>query len=326
MSFLKLRILLDGDVESNPGPTYKILKTVQGSFHQADPRFRETAGRQCACNALYSITWSVIRRIGLWNTSDLDFILFEGDKLYKNVGATSFLSADDLPQSVDVENNKITVEKLRFYQSDIMKYTTERFLTQSFNSEENNGDGFLLFIDGFTMSVIWNKAYFFLFDSHSRNIDGKISENGSSILLKFRSLNAAEKYIKEIYFSNKQLEQLRFEIQYIKINISSASTSDICTSHKKRKYMNSPEHERTKKRMRQNKAQNYAYSDKIGTPQHENRKEQMKQYSAVNYSYSDILCTSQHENRKDQWKEYSAVHFSKMLGTRDPGAGGLRGL
>ena len=80
----------------------------------------------------------------MWNTSDLDFILFEGDKLYKNVGATSFLSADDLPQSVDVENNKITVEKLRFYQSDIMKYTTERFLTQSFNSEENNGDGFLV--------------------------------------------------------------------------------------------------------------------------------------------------------------------------------------
>ena len=119
---------------------------------------------------------------------------------------------------------------------------------------------------------------------------------------------AAEKYIKEIYFSNKQ--ELRFEIQYLKINVSSASSSDICISHKKRMYMDSPEHEQAKKRMRQNKVQNYSYSDKIGTSQHENRKEQMKQYSAINYSYSDILDTPQHENRKKKMKQYSAMNYS----------------
>ena len=37
VSLIKLmRILNDGDVESNPGPTYRILKVVQGSFHQGD--------------------------------------------------------------------------------------------------------------------------------------------------------------------------------------------------------------------------------------------------------------------------------------------------
>ena len=40
VSFIKLmRILNDGDVDSNPDPTYKILKVVQGSFHQGDIRF-----------------------------------------------------------------------------------------------------------------------------------------------------------------------------------------------------------------------------------------------------------------------------------------------
>ena len=40
VSFIKLmRILNDGDVESNPGPTYKILNVVQGPFHQGDIRF-----------------------------------------------------------------------------------------------------------------------------------------------------------------------------------------------------------------------------------------------------------------------------------------------
>ena len=40
-----MRIMNDGDVGSNPSPTYKILKVVQGSFHQADIQFVETAGR-----------------------------------------------------------------------------------------------------------------------------------------------------------------------------------------------------------------------------------------------------------------------------------------
>ena len=51
LSFLKLmRILND---ESNPGPTYKILKVEERSFHQAYIQFAETTGGQCACNTLY---------------------------------------------------------------------------------------------------------------------------------------------------------------------------------------------------------------------------------------------------------------------------------
>ena len=87
-----MRILNDGDVERNPGPTYKIQKVVQGSFHQRDIRFGETAGKQCACNTLYSIVWSTVHRVGLCNTSDMDFVLTEGDKMYKQLEATSVLS------------------------------------------------------------------------------------------------------------------------------------------------------------------------------------------------------------------------------------------
>ena len=92
VSFLKLSSLLtDGDVKSNPGPTYTILKVVQGSFNQGNQKFGETAGRQCACITLFSIAWSAIRRVALWNTTDLDFILSEGDQ------PSTFISADELP-------------------------------------------------------------------------------------------------------------------------------------------------------------------------------------------------------------------------------------
>ena len=50
-----------------------------------------------------------IHRVGLWNTSDMDFILTEGDKMHKELEATSFLSVDDLPQSIVIENNKIAI-------------------------------------------------------------------------------------------------------------------------------------------------------------------------------------------------------------------------
>ena len=44
MSFLKLAMLLiDGDVESNPGPACNIQKSVLGSFHQAHTKFGNSA-------------------------------------------------------------------------------------------------------------------------------------------------------------------------------------------------------------------------------------------------------------------------------------------
>ena len=46
-----------GDAELNPGP-YEIIRSVQGSINQGNVTlFGETAGRQCACNALISISW-----------------------------------------------------------------------------------------------------------------------------------------------------------------------------------------------------------------------------------------------------------------------------
>ena len=46
----RLLLLLGGDIETNPGPTYAVDKAVLGTFHQGDQRFGETAGVQCACN------------------------------------------------------------------------------------------------------------------------------------------------------------------------------------------------------------------------------------------------------------------------------------
>ena len=58
---IMMKLMIAGDVESNPGPTYNIVKSVKASFHQGNPMFGLTAGIQCACNALFAICWSRIK-------------------------------------------------------------------------------------------------------------------------------------------------------------------------------------------------------------------------------------------------------------------------
>ena len=54
---------LSGDVESNLGP-YEIIRSIQGIFNQCNVNLSGgTVGRQCACNALFSICWSVVRDV-----------------------------------------------------------------------------------------------------------------------------------------------------------------------------------------------------------------------------------------------------------------------
>ena len=70
----------------NPNP---IQKSVLGSFHQGHAKFGDTAGTQCACNALFAICFSVVKRTTLWKSWDLDYILEQGDELFKKVNIST---------------------------------------------------------------------------------------------------------------------------------------------------------------------------------------------------------------------------------------------
>ena len=63
-------------------PMYHVLKSVQGNFNQGNVALlRDTAGKLCSCNALFSVCWSVVRKVSIWKSYDLDNILTEGDKI-----------------------------------------------------------------------------------------------------------------------------------------------------------------------------------------------------------------------------------------------------
>ena len=106
-------LIIDGDVESNPGPAYVIEKAICGSYHQGDRRFSDTAGVQRACNSLYALCWSQIRKVDFWDRLDLDHILTKGDRLCKTLNTFDMLSVDDLLCFVRVYDENVQIEFLQ---------------------------------------------------------------------------------------------------------------------------------------------------------------------------------------------------------------------
>ena len=70
---------------------YSIIKSVQGDFNQADTMFGDTGGNQCSINCLVAICFSTVKKISCWNNVHLNFVLENGDAIYKNLGYTGHI-------------------------------------------------------------------------------------------------------------------------------------------------------------------------------------------------------------------------------------------
>ena len=56
-----------------------MIKSVQGSLHQAELRFGNSDGTQCTCCGLVSVCFSLVKSPGKWLSTDLDFIVVNRD-------------------------------------------------------------------------------------------------------------------------------------------------------------------------------------------------------------------------------------------------------
>ena len=69
--------------------------------------FGDPSCKQCACNALISVYWSVVRKVSIWKSYDVDNILIEGDKIYKFLNKDDFLRAEELLRRIKICNRNI---------------------------------------------------------------------------------------------------------------------------------------------------------------------------------------------------------------------------
>ena len=92
--------------------TMPCLKVVQGSNHQGNEKFGETAGMQCTCCSLFSVAFTLVKSPGYWDRKkDLDFILNNGDQIYKTLNTFRYLMFPELPRQISLfETQVIQVE------------------------------------------------------------------------------------------------------------------------------------------------------------------------------------------------------------------------
>ena len=158
MALFKLSMLvIDGDVESNPGPGYKIQKSVSSSFHQGDVEFGYSAGTQCSCNALYAICFSAIKKVSIWKYWDLDYILEHGETLFVSLGIAQALSMNELPTDVEIEKHMLKIEML----DNSVGLLGQNSIFSEHVSMFDIGNGLIFTTDGYCFSLIWSKNAFF---------------------------------------------------------------------------------------------------------------------------------------------------------------------
>ena len=166
---------------------------------------------------LMSVCWSTFISLALWDSTDLDIMLENGDRLFKSLNQYRLLGADDLPRTVDIYSYSVDIFLLDKKTGDITLNAYLVSLKEIIESSLNIGSGALLIIGGYIFGLLWGKNCVYLFDSHSKDYDGDISQNGSAFLMKFKTLDDLEDYIKLIYYSSQHQETLNSSVLDVQI-------------------------------------------------------------------------------------------------------------
>ena len=134
---------------------------------------------QCACNSLFALCFSQVKKVFNWNTPDLDYILTEEDILYKSLWAIDLLSSDELTRSVVISNYNIPRDYLELETEVANLRTGEAFLRRIVAIKAYD-EIILLFMGWFTTAIMKKHGYIYLFDSHSRDERGLSIVGGTS--------------------------------------------------------------------------------------------------------------------------------------------------
>ena len=135
-------------------------------------------------NALFSLCWSVVRKVSLWKYFDLDHILIEGDIIYKSINKDDFLSVDELPERIQIYHCNVDIDIDVENLHEGVASHGEPFLRNILNVFDVGSVGYLLFICSYTIAIIptydrnGDLHSYFLFDSHCRNGIGITDVNG----------------------------------------------------------------------------------------------------------------------------------------------------
>ena len=214
------------------------VNTIAATFHQGNDKFGHTKGIQCSCISLFCVSFSAFENIARWNCHDLEYILEQGDVLYKSTGRTEFLSCPDLPREITIETNLVQLDLPQNGNYFGFLHHGSNCLSELIHNltQDHDHTGILFFCEGYTFSIVTSTSsrYVYIIDSHSRNKNGEPCSDGTAVILKFNDLVAVSSFIKHIYHSVPARELVQYEVQYVKITneISDSTRQQVLASHR----------------------------------------------------------------------------------------------
>lgn len=221
-----------------------IIKSVRGSFHQADDGFKY-GGLQCMAIGLVSLAKHKVDSVFSWETKDLDRVVVLGDLLYTNLrdcnmisNSSSVLCVPDLPKSSCIDGQNFEFEYGDFVSGDVDVLEGEHIENGVYTTLQTGlpkicamYNTCLLTLCGSTCAVISENGQYALVDSHARSAVGLVSEQGRSVVLCFRSLEDVFRHICQLATGLSQ-KQKPFEVagvcvRYLVVS-DSATPKDSC--------------------------------------------------------------------------------------------------
>ena len=175
---LKLIILAD-DIQTNLGPP---IAVIQGSYSQGYSKYGDAAGKQCAAVSLFTFSFSQNLQPGFWTTNIIDYIVDQGIELYKSLTILRYLEAHELPTLVTVNKTSYHIE-LCYCGQGILNCQRSIKFTNCLRDGFTRSSCLLLWVGPVTLSLMETSTDFFLFDSHSRDENGHVANEGTSVLL-----------------------------------------------------------------------------------------------------------------------------------------------
>ena len=183
--------------------------------------------------SLVSVSWTLFKSPGLWDTFDLDSILGKGDQLFKFIGKLRYLTMEDLPQEFSKEICSINMEFLENKTEEIIAGAYLLSVVEIRNWAQQIRAGARLSVNNYALGLNWgNDSTIYLFDSHSKDEIGNLSNSGTAVLLKFDTLLSLQRYIISAYYNSYPLT-LYFQVQFIKVHCTASTKKSIKYALKK---------------------------------------------------------------------------------------------
>ena len=186
------------------------IVVCKASTHQGDAAVfnPSSVGHQCLPNCLIACTMTAVQKPSTWTTNTMDYILYEGDNLYQHIDVGhDFLLPTDLPVCVHVCNRICNVvrgkEAFGTFRDNLQ--TATNILTVLCTFIQTTKISALICLGdqsgSSAITVLTQDSSMYIFDSHSRDVSGMPSTNGTAVLMQFNKIQSTVSFICDLAHS-----------------------------------------------------------------------------------------------------------------------------